>query len=157
MLLIDLSKQFTRGLPTEAKLDNFTKAVEMFKKQALEISASEYLIILQLLRGIQNAVAKTAAKATSRGGKIKPIVQVRASLPNVVEIVGHLRGVDVVDLSDCTLRSKPILMARAEFERYKHEELSTAFDIYFVENEKVCAKAMSRDTHKLDDFLLLLT
>ena len=52
MLLIDLSKQFTRGLPTETKLGNFTKAVEMFKQQALEISASEYLIILQLLREI---------------------------------------------------------------------------------------------------------
>ena len=84
-------------------------------------------------------------------------MQVRASLPDVVEIVGHLRGVDIVDLSDCTLRSKLILMAKADFERYKHEELSTAFDVYFVENEKVCAKAMSRDTHKLDDFLLLLT
>ena len=60
-------------------------------------------------------------------------------------------------MSDCTLRSKPVLMASADFEQYRYPELTAAFDVYFVENEKVCAKAVSRDTQKLDDFLLLLT
>ena len=52
MLLIDLSDQFRKGLPAESKLGNFSKAVEMFKMKALEVSASEYLLILQLLREI---------------------------------------------------------------------------------------------------------
>ena len=60
-------------------------------------------------------------------------------------------------MSDCTLHSKPLLMTKGDFEKYRYEELSTAFDVYFVENEKICLKAISRDTQKLDDFLLLLT
>ena len=100
---------------------------------------------------------KAGVKATQGSGRIKQIMQIRANLPDVVEVVGHLRGADIIDLSDCALHNKPILMTRTDFELYKHDELSTAFDVYFVENEKICAKAVSRDTHKLDDFLLLLT
>ena len=78
-------------------------------------------------------------------------------MPDVVEIIGHLRGSDIVDICDCTLHNKPILMKKVDFETYRYEDLSRAFDVYFVENEKICMKALSRNTQKLDNFLLLLT
>ena len=75
----------------------------------------------------------------------------------MVQVVSLLRGKDIIDLHDLPLRSKPIYVTSKDFQSYASTDFESAFDVYFEEGDKLCARAVSSQTQSLVEFLVLLT
>ena len=66
-----------------------------------------------------------------------------------------VRGNDIIDLDDLEQSSKVMAIKSIDGRRLGQEGVSQAFDLFFIDSERLHERLMGQRTDTFDDFLLL--